>query len=243
MSRFAQYEGAITPAREAFAHGRSLAAVASDGVEVEVLELFLIHFSAFGVAMTEPVESWITRAGVRAEAIGLVELGRALQMHAKHEAGHHLMMIEDTKKLVARWNQRRGDSLDAEALLAQPIGPGPRRYRELHERVIAGDAPYAQLAIEYEIERLSVAHGAQLIGNCMKVLGREVLAGLSFLEEHVAVDAGHTRFNAAELERLLEAHPDFLPALSSAGAEALSAYEGFLDDCLAAALRLRPRPR
>jgi hypothetical protein len=87
----------------------------------EVLELFLINFCAFGVGMTEPVEGWVRRAGERCEAIGLTDLGHALKTHAKHEANHHLMMIEDTKSLIAFWNERRtGERLNAEKLLARP---------------------------------------------------------------------------------------------------------------------------
>jgi hypothetical protein len=240
---FSSYESALGPARTAFASSPSLTAMLDENVDPITLELFLIHFCSLGVGMTEPVDGWIRRAGERCRAIGLEALGVSLGKHAQHEAGHHLMMIEDTRKLVARWNDRHAEKLDAEALLARPLPAGVISYRELHEAVISGARPYGQLAIEYEIERLSVAHGGDLLRRCAARLGKEILAGLSFLEEHVAVDVGHTKFNAAELGRLLGEHPDFLDGLVESGSSALSCYAAFLDDCLAGAKQLRPRPR
>jgi hypothetical protein len=89
------------------------------------------------------------------------------------------------------------------------------------------------LAIEYEIERLSVTAGPLVLRQCAAVLGAEALAGLSFLQEHVAVDVGHTKFNEAQIERLLTSRPELAPALAKAGAAALEAYGLFFADCLA----------
>ena len=127
------------------------------------------------------------------------------------------------------------------ALLAGPATPGVVRYRELHETVIAGETPYCQLAIEYEIEMLSIAHGKALIANCVARLGKDIVHGLSFLEEHIEVDAGHTKFNAAELGRLVDRHPSFVQPLVAAGSSALDAYSMFLDDCAAGAAAFRSR--
>src|SRR5580700_513168 len=148
------YEPLVTPARTRFGAGPALARMLAADVAPERLELFFIHFCALGVQMTEPVDGWIRRAGDRCKALGLEDLGRSLIAHAKHEAGHHLMMIADTRKLVASWNERRSFALDADELLALPATRGVAQYAALHEEVIAGDAPCGQLAIEYEIERL-----------------------------------------------------------------------------------------
>jgi hypothetical protein len=241
MSEFAAYERALVPARARFAHNPKFQALLASDVEPMQLELFLVHFTALGVGMTEPVDGWIRRAGERCREIGLDELGRSLTMHAKHEAGHHLMMIEDTRQLVERWNARHAHPISADELLGLPPTPGVARYRELHETIIASDSPYCQLAIEYEIEMLSIVHGKPLIENCARRLGPDIVRGLSFLEEHIEVDAGHTKFNAAELARLLDRHPTFVQPLAAAGSDALDAYAMFLDDCVdsAAALRLR----
>jgi hypothetical protein len=229
------YEPLVEAARARFAGGEALATMLASDVAPERLELFFIHFCALGVQMTEPVDGWIRRAGDRCTALGLDDLGRSLVAHAKHEAGHHLMMIADTRKLVASWNERRRFQLDADELLGVSGSSGVRRYVALHEEVIAGNAPYGQLAIEYEIERLSVVSGPAVLGQCASVLGREALAGLSFLEEHVAVDVGHTKFNQVQLERLLAVHPEFAQGLGDAGSRALDAYAAFLADCVALA--------
>jgi hypothetical protein len=231
MTQLEAYELALIPARHRFADNPKFRAMIASGVDPATLELFLMHFTALGVGMTEPVDGWIRTAGERCRAVGLEELGRSLITHAKHEAGHHLMMIADTRKLADRWNARHSQQISADQLLALAPTPGVTRYRELHETVIASDAPYCQLAIEYEIEMLSIVHGKALIANCAAVLGRDIVSGLSFLEEHIEVDAGHTKFNAAELGRLVDRHPSFVPPLAAAGANALDAYAMFLDDC------------
>jgi hypothetical protein len=232
MAALSDYDQKLDPVRQRFARESALASVMTDDVDPALLEAFLIHFCALGVGMTEPVEGWIRRAGERSEALGAVELGRALQKHARHEAGHHEMMISDTRKLVDKWNQRRKPPLDADALLATSAPPGVRSYQKLHEDVIAGPTPYAQVAIEYEIEALSERHGAPLLGHCAKILGADTVHGLSFLEEHVAVDVGHTKFNASQLNGFLKERPDGLAPLVTAGTAALDTYAAFLGDCL-----------
>lgn len=226
------YEACMEPARARFTESRTLSILQAPDINPVRLELFLIYFSAVGVAMTELVEDWIRRAGERCERIGLRALGHTLRLHSKQEAGHHVMLIEDTRLLVDRWNARRSFALEADLILGQGMTEGVRRYRKLHEDGIAGDSPFCQLAIEYEIERLSVRLGPRLIEQCMKVLGSTVMAGLSFLRHHVSLDVGHTRFNKRQLNRLLDQHPEYLMALVHTGEEALQAYSMFLDDCL-----------
>ena len=239
------YDQSIKNYEERVQHARSLfkgsiivnTLRATDG---ELLELFLINFCAFGVGMTEPVEGWVRRAGERCEAIGLTDLGHALKTHAKHEANHHLMMIEDTKSLTAFWNERhKGERLNAEKFLARPIPAGVAQYQKLHEDIIASTAPYKQIAVEYEIELLSVNYGPELIGHCAQKLGPEVLARLSFIQDHVAIDVGHTTFNRRELGKFLAAHPDYLDALVDGGIQAIGAYQQYLEDCLIAAQDLK----
>ncbi len=226
------YESRMQSARQQFVKDPSLATILAADIDPPFLESFLIHFSALGVAMTEPVEGWIRRAGARCEEIGLIDLGQALQRHSRHEAGHHHLMVQDTRTLVSRWNSRRSLPLDADRILNQSLTPGVRIYRQLHEDVIRGDAPFCQLAIEHEIEMLSVRFGPLFIRQCVAVLDPTITSGLTFLREHVALDVGHTRFNQQELEKLLESHPQFAGPLVEAGGAALRAYASFLKDCL-----------
>jgi hypothetical protein len=236
------YETGLIDARQRFAESSALKAVLSPSADPDHLELFLICFCALGVQMTRPVEDWIDRAGRRCIDVGLPELGKALRAHARHEADHHLMMIHDTETLVGRRNVRLNARLPADALLATPPTPGIAQYVKLHEDVIAGSAPFGQLAIEYEIERLSVEFGGKLLRQCSYQLGTDALEGMSFVTEHVAVDVGHTKFNEAQLGKLLTRSRSFATELSAAGCRALAAYGMFVDDCFGLATTLQRAP-
>jgi demethylmenaquinone methyltransferase/2-methoxy-6-polyprenyl-1,4-benzoquinol methylase len=227
-----RYEARMVPARAGFASSPAITRLQDPGIDSVLFELFLIHFTAVGVAMTEPVEDWIRRAGERCDRLGMADLGRALRRHSAREAGHHVMLIEDARTLVDQWNSRRPYALDAEDIRGRWMTDGVKRYRGLHEESLAGAAPYVQVAIEYEIERVSVQFGPTFIERCANVLGPSMTAGLRFLRHHVSLDVGHTRFNRRQLDRLLRRRPDSLDALVSAGEAALHAYEMFLRDCL-----------
>lgn len=232
------YEAKIAGARQRFASRPSITALLEPSCAGDELEAFFIFYNALGVRMTEHVESWIERAGRRCTALGYIALGDMLRAHARHEAGHHTMMIEDTRHLVAERNRRLGTSLSADALLAAAPTPGVRRYVELHERTIDGEHPFGQLAIEYEIERLSVELGGPVLDRCVQVLGHAAMNGLSFLQEHVELDVGHTKLNAAALGRFIAEFPASEDVLVQAGVAALDAYGLFVDDCFALARAL-----
>lgn len=231
------YEPQLSAARQLLEGDPTIVTLLDPKLEPVVLERFLIEFSALGVRITEPVDGWIRRAGERCVAIGLGELGQSLITHSKHEAGHHLMLIDDTRLLTSRWNERRAPALDADALMAQPATPAMRDYIRLHEETIASELPYGQVAIELEIERMSTTFGPRLMQQCRRVLAPELLAGLSFIKEHVAVDVGHTALNEKLMARLLLLRPDAATRLSAIGSEALRIYVRFFGECLAVAQR------
>ena len=52
-----------------------------------------------------------------------------------------------------------------------------------------------QIAIEREVGFLAVYFGPRLVKQVETVLGKDVADKLSFLNEHVAVDVGHTLLN------------------------------------------------
>ena len=66
---------------------------------------FLLHFSALSIAITQPSESWIRRAGERCSSCGLHDLGLALARHSKAEAGHDVYHRADFESLVLLWNR------------------------------------------------------------------------------------------------------------------------------------------
>lgn len=184
--------------------------------------------------MTEPVDKWITRAGQKTSSIdGLEELGVQLEKHAKHEAGHHLMLIEDAKKLASSWNTKGlGPKVDVESLFAAKPTKATEHYIKLHEDTIASDAPFGQVAIELEVEGLSVALGPKLIEACERVLGKDIMTSMTFLADHVEIDVGHTAFNEKLMNRLLEKRPESVEALANTGGDALKTYLDFFGECL-----------
>ena len=229
-----RFETAMRPHRGAFAALPAIRMLAGAAQDRDLLHLFLIHFCAFGVAMTRPVEGWIRAAGESCLDRGYRTLGEALIAHAAHEAGHHEMMIADLEALAARWNAAHDRRIDPAHLMASPP-ESTDRYRRLHESLVADGIPFAQIAVEYEIEALSVTHGAPLL-DAAGALAGDGGTGLSFLR-----DAGHTAFNRRRIAALLQRHPQCLDTLVRAGADALDIYGGFLGDCLQAAFEFGAR--
>jgi hypothetical protein len=229
-SLFDLYKSRVELTRSRFWQDSGLETLLAPNINPLTLEVFLIHFCSLGVALTEPVEGWLIRSSQRCTDEGMVELGRALLSHSKAESGHHLMMIRDTHAIVERWNSRHEPSLNAEQLLARPPTPGGRMYQQLHEDTIASDAPFAQIAIEFEIEQLPVKYGGRLIQRCVSLLGANIMDCLSFVDEHVTLDVGHTNFNTRQLEKVLDGHPEYVDPLVQAGSHALRAYATFLSE-------------
>lgn len=226
------YQPQVEDVRDRLLTCSALRALLDPRVAPALMEGFLIQLNSLGVYMTEPVDGWIRRAGEASVRQGLVDVGRQLITHAKHEAGHHLMMIQDTHNLVARWNARRGPRLSAEALLKQPPTQAMREYRELHEETLAGPMPAAQVAIEYEIENLSVVFAPKLMAQAQRVCGADILEAMSFVKEHAELDVGHTALNEVMLDKLLRQLPQYAPYIASIGARALDIYLRFMADCV-----------
>jgi hypothetical protein len=65
-----------------------------------------------------------------------------------------------------------------------------------------------------------------------RVLGKDVRSCLSFLDEHVVVDVGHTIHHRLELAKVLALYPECLDLLVKDGADARCRYDGFLGECL-----------
>jgi GNAT acetyltransferase-like protein len=225
------YNQLMAQARERFEASSGLNAIRSSN-NPRFLEAFLLYFSAIGAQMTEPVESWIRRAAERCSALGLQELAEALARHARAEAGHHLMMIADLRSLATHWNSRYRPLVDADELLRLTPSYGASRYCLVHEENIAGNTPFAQIAIEYEIEQLPLRYGLLFVGRCLEMFGPEILPSLSFVTEHIDLDIGHTHFNAQQLSKFIDLRPESLPSLIAAGSAALDAYAQFLTDCV-----------
>jgi hypothetical protein len=225
------YDILVAAARARVTADRRLKALLDPTLDPARLHLYLMQFSAWGVQMTRPVESWIRRAGERCTACGYPELGQALVKHARHEADHDRMFLQDLASLVNSWNAAGHPPVSEAQFLDAPATGAMKRYIDLHEQVIASSEPFAQVAIEFEIEGMSTTLGPPLVAQCLQVLGPIAARGLSFLQEHVAIDVGHTAFNHKQLCRFLGQHPQAATRLGQTGAAALEAYVDFLGDC------------
>lgn len=226
------YAPYVKEARERLKTHPALQALLDPKVDPALVEGFLIQLNSLGVYMTEPVDGWIRRAGEATVKMGLTDVGNQLITHAKHEAGHHLMMIEDTKSLVARWNEHRTPKLDAEALMKQAPTQAMKDYHAIHEDTIVGSMPAAQVAIEYEIENLSVVFAPGLMEQARRVLGDNIMDAMSFVKEHAEIDVGHTALNEVMLGKLLSQVPEKAEVVGKTGARALEIYLNFMADCV-----------
>ncbi len=232
MTLLKQYTDNLEPIRAEIVDDGRMKSMVNPTLDPQVFLRFMIEFCSRGVSITEPVEGWIERAGHRTQETGLQQVGEQLVKHAKHEGGHHLMQIDDTKALVRRYNSLFGTALDAEALINRDLKGAAIEYVDLHEEVIASEEPFRQVAIEREIEGLSVLLGPSVVAQCARVLGTENLGEVSFLTEHVEIDVGHTAFNEKLVGRLLDAKPDALLSMIDVAGRALHIYRRFLTECL-----------
>lgn len=192
---------------------------------------FLIIWTAASIKMTEQVEHWIRRAGENCQDKNFDEVGERLKYHSKQEADHDKMLVTDIHFLLEKWNTIFADNLNLSNVLEICNIPETQAYIDLHENVISSNHPYTQTAIEFEIERISVAYGPRMIENIINTLGEDFENGITFLAEHVLLDQGHTKFNIDLLERCFSANAN-IHELTTTGKEALKIYSGFLSQCI-----------
>ncbi len=197
------------------------------------LQAFLLVWTGLSIEMTKGVEDWIRRAGQKCQSlsVGLDNIGGKLLKHSVHEANHDKMLVDDLEYLVKSWNEKFKGSLTSEMVRSIGNSTGTQEYVALHENVINGPKPFCQAAIEFEIERLSVYCAPWWVQNVLASLGAEYSSGMSFLEEHILLDGGHTRFNSILIQECLTVTKD-LESLVTTAKAALSAYNKFLSDCI-----------
>ncbi|MGC5346350.1 hypothetical protein PZB75_20675 [Streptomyces sp. AM 4-1-1] len=231
---FERYEIALAATRTEFENSPDIKFLLDPSTPDDLFHLWNLRWTAHGVRMTEQVESWIALAGRRSTDVGLPELGRALAAHARAEAGHEKLMMEDARALAEKWNERAKVPIDVERLIASGPLYSTRKYIAMHEEVIGGVRPYLQIGIEYEIERFSVVVLPGILERCRKALGEN---GFTFIAEHVEIDQGHTAFNERQLTNLLTLADANLVPLVETGRWALRSYYPFISECLQLAKR------
>lgn len=226
------YEVALQGPRREFRATSVVKEMLSGNVDPVFIELSIIYWSALSSGFVKPVADYLRLAGDRCQEMELPEMVRFFRRHAEEEEGHDDWAVKDTHRLVARWNKRHpAIPLDAGELLDQRMSPAVLRYHQLHQNVIEGKAPYAELAIDLEIELITKNFGPRMLLQCIKKIGPHILWEMIFLREHVRFDFGHTDKNVETLNQLLQKHPDFVAKLVETGKAALNAYADLLEDC------------
>ncbi|WP_062355110.1 iron-containing redox enzyme family protein [Herbidospora yilanensis] len=229
-SKLNEYEAALQESREQFRTDPVVFPLFAPDVDDRLFARWMLRWSAHGIHMTHDVERWIAGAGEACGNLGMDKLAKALKAHSRAEAGHDTMMVDDVIAISDWWLRTYGEPVDGEGLLAAPALASAGFYARLHEQVITGPTPFAQLAIEYEIERLSVTIGPDLMTTCERVFGANTSC-YSFLAEHVELDAGHTAFNQRQLGGILDERPEELTTMVETGRAALASYAAFMAEC------------
>jgi hypothetical protein len=236
------YERAMQPMRDRLRHQSPFDQVLAPGVDPDLLLAFLAWYCALGVQATRPVGAWMSATADRCDALGMTDLAEAQRRDARDEDEHYSMFITDAHALAEIWNRKaQRPPMDASALLAHPETPGLRAYRLLHEEV-GRDRPHRQLAIQYEIERLSIDLGPEFLSRVQAVLGPSMVRTLSFLRVHVTLDAHHVPERAAQVHRFLAERSETTAEMIDTGKRALDAYITFMADALALARRFVAGP-
>jgi len=225
------YEEQLKDRRAAFKASPVMNQILSWRADPVFLELFVIHYCTLTAGLAEPVAGYIRTAGERCKELGFNDMVPFFQEHSEEEEGHYHWAADDTARVVEIWNRHRKPALDAEALLNHRMSPAVKRYHQLHEDVIFGNAPYAELAIDLEIELIAVKYGPKVLLHSLVKLGPKITSNLSFLRKHVRADYGHTKLNLKKVDALLTKHPEYAPALVEAGKGAIDTFYGYLEDC------------
>ncbi|WP_434386572.1 hypothetical protein [Melittangium boletus] len=229
------YEPYVLPTRARLATEAVVRRLGDGSLEPHVLERFFLQYHALGVYLTEPLESWVRREGQRCLFQGLDALGKALLAQARPEAQQHVMLMDDTRLLVRRWNLRRPCTLHAERLLAQFPTDAMRDWRLHVEETLTEEPPGAQLALAYELGHFHQTLGPVLLAHVARALGREALDGLTFLKENAQPATGRALTQARLMEDLLRTMPENAQVLAERGAGVLDIHLRFLEDCLQSA--------
>lgn len=228
-----EYQVRMSSARVLFSQRQDVQQLFNAPMEAPLLNLFMIHWCALSAALTTPIPEFLATAGVRCEALGLTALAEFFKEHTEEEDGHHEWAAADTFKLVALWNAQYPDApLDAGQLLASNMTPSVLHYHKLHKDVVSGAAPWAELAIDVEIELITTQYGPPLMKACAQALCEEGRQSISFLSEHVHFDFGHTDTNFQVVADLIQLKPEFTEHLVKIGEQALNAYGDFLGEAL-----------
>ena len=227
-----RYEQKINSYRLHWLNGRIFQILTDKNMSRALLLLFWWHFSKYGILMTAPVERWIQQASESCIEKGFEEWGVKLLKQAERIKDHHLMMANDLQSLEVIARRDLGMKIQINAVNFHETPPSIMDFIALHENNIEGPKPYGQLAIGYEIERLSVKLSPVLINHTENIFPALVRESLSYVQNHVQSNLTYAKLSQETLAEFLQVNPTALNHLVEMGSRALAAYMGFLQSCL-----------
>jgi hypothetical protein len=235
------YDNLVAPARARLDSDRRLNALMDPAIDRAHFHCCLMRWNAWRAQLTHPSHGWVRRAAERCIARGYPEVGRVLMLRGKRIADRHQALLDDLHGLVQGWNASGRPAVEAARFLEAPAPASLRRHLDLQESIIAGLEPFAQIAIEYEIDRASDILAPRLLKQGLRVLGHQAARGLAALRARIS-DQGQTTFSERHLTRLLAQHPQAAATLGITGAIALESHLDLLGDCLDHARRAAGTP-
>ncbi|MBB2913310.1 hypothetical protein FHS43_004608 [Streptosporangium becharense] len=234
-----QYEMALESDRRRLIDDPAVAQVLSPSCDERSFVRWMLRHSAYGAHMTHDAERWISAPAAQHglpganEQHGLPDTdGSREPARTRAPAAGYGRMLADARATAAWWAERFSEAgaLDTDALLATAPPASVAFYTRLRENVISGPLPFAQLAIWYEVERLSVTVGPALVANCRRIFGAD-RACYAFLAERVEFGADYTAFRRRQVDAALTASPSTLDVMIKTGKTALAAYASLMTEC------------
>lgn len=227
------YQAKCTVHRQRFDQRPAIREIFYRPLNKRLTSAFMLHWSALSAGFAAPIGSYLQRAGERCREQGYADIARFFLAHAAEEDGHDEWGRKDAHRLAARWNRENpGLALDAERLLGDNTPEVVQRYYRLHEGVIDQGWPWAELAIDVEIELLTAKYGPRLLWRALRSMGLKSLADIQFLRDHVRFDFGHTRENFRTLHQFIHRHPECTQTLTEVASEALEIYADLMQEAL-----------
>lgn len=227
------YDEQLEESRKAFLESEVIKTMLDPAIDAKFAELFVLQWTALNARFVSKTADYLLTAGNNSCQMGLKGVGEYLIKHSAEETGHEDWAVSDTIKLIKNWNRRyRDHRLSSFELINQQTSSAVERYHQLHKDIIfEKGAPFAELAIGLEIERITRVFGPLMLKQCFRKMGVRVLWEMSFLVEHIRFDFGHVVHDEEILGQFMLDHPQHREAVIQTGREALSVYEEFLVDC------------
>ena len=221
-----EYEHQLVDARVKFAN---LISKLTAKTQSQNLAFFLVNQCALGTTMMTDNESCTQQAGLRCQQLGYPNIGETLINQAKHQAKHLQLITKDFHALINWLNQKYKLNINADKYLKKlTITPSVKKYCALNEVNAHNETPYCQMAINYEVERLSTVHGFTLVNLCILKLGPSALKQLSLIRHLTKHNPKQSQSSKHQMQQLLDKCPQALTKLVATANATLQAYAEFI---------------